>query len=158
MSKLDEDFQLLYETFKKGNYVNSIELAEKFTNWFNKYQHSYEEKQNDQAREAFKKSEAKKLAVSPLINGKAVKGPAEKIMNSLGLQSDAIGIAKFYEEFIDTILIDNIDRQLAPDIESLGLEVFCTDILMSKKTEKKRLAAEILQICETSFCHNRAIT
>jgi len=106
--------------------------------------------------EAFKKSDAKKLAVSPLINGKAVKGPAEKIMNSLGLQSDAIGIAKFYEEFIDTILIDNVDRELAPDIESLGLEVYCTDILMPKKAEKKRLAAEILQICETSFCHNRA--
>lgn len=96
--------------------------------------------------EALKRSKAKKLVVSPLINGKAVKGPAEKIMISLGLQADVIGIAKFYQEFIDTIIIDNIDTPLAPEIESLGLEVFSTDILMSNKIEKKQLAEEILQI------------
>ena len=59
--------------------------------------------------EALKETSVKKLAVSPLINGKAVKGPAEKIMTSLGMQADAIGIASFYEDLIDTLIIDNID-------------------------------------------------
>ena len=73
--------------------------------------------------------------MSPLINGKAVKGPAEKIMTSLGMQADAIGIASFYGDLIDTIIIDNVDSELSPKIRALGIEVFCTDILMSNSSE-----------------------
>jgi LPPG:FO 2-phospho-L-lactate transferase len=88
--------------------------------------------------------------VSPLINGKAVKGPAEKIMTSLGMQADAIGIASFYGDLIDTIIIDNVDSELSPKIRTLGIEVFCTDILMSNSSEKKRLAEEILFLAKNN--------
>ena len=100
--------------------------------------------------EALKETSVKKLAVSPLINGKAVKGPAEKIMTSLGMQADAFGIASFYGDLIDTIIIDNVDSELSPKIRALDIEVFCTDILMSNSSEKKRLAEEILFLAKNN--------
>ena len=90
------------------------------------------------------------MAVSPLINGNAVTGPAEKIRTSLGMQADVIGIASFYEDLIDTIIIDNIDSELSPKIRALGIEVFCTDIVMSNSSEKKRLAEEILFLAQNN--------
>ena len=100
--------------------------------------------------DAIKECDAIKLAVSPLINGKAIKGPAEKMMISLGLQADSIGVANFYKDLIDGIIIDSSDAELALEIKSLGMQVFCTNILMSNNSEKRRLAGEILDIAKNT--------
>jgi len=101
--------------------------------------------------DAIKECDAIKLAVSPLINGKAIKGPAEKMMVSLGLQADSMGVAKFYKDLIDAIIIDSTDSELVPGINSLGMQVFCTNILMSDNSEKRRLAGELLDLVNTNF-------
>ena len=72
-------------------------------------------------------------------------------MVSLGLQADSMGVAKFYKDLIDAIIIDSTDSELVPGINSLGMQVFCTNILMSDNSEKRRLAGELLDLVNNNF-------
>ncbi len=81
------------------------------------------------------------IAVSPLIGGRAVKGPAAKIMNELGHVPSAAEIARFYRGLIDGLVIDGQDSNLRPEIESMGLRVCTTDTLMKSDDDQRRLAA-----------------
>lgn len=97
-------------------------------------------------REAIQNTEVPKLAVSPLIAGEAVKGPAAHMMKSMGHRPDAVGIAKFYRDLIGTLLIDKADRELKPAVSAEGLAVECSDILMRDAADKARLAKELLEL------------
>ncbi len=81
------------------------------------------------------------VAVSPLIGGRAVKGPAAKIMNELGYVPSAAEIARFYRGLIDGLVIDGQDSNLRPEIEAMGLRVCTTDTLMKSDDDQKHLAA-----------------
>ncbi|MEA1902068.1 MAG: 2-phospho-L-lactate transferase [Actinomycetota bacterium] len=82
------------------------------------------------------------IAVSPLIGGKTVKGPADRVMASLGLPPGNEGVATAYEGLIDTIVIDTHD---AADMETLaGLNVLVTDTLIKEGTHAERLARELV--------------
>ena len=85
------------------------------------------------------------VALSPLIRGKAVKGPADKLMRELGHDVSARGIARFYEGLIDGLMIDEQDRKEA---DSVGVPVRVTRTLMQNDVEKTRVANELLEWVE----------
>lgn len=80
------------------------------------------------------------LAVSPIIAGKAVKGPAAKLMRELGAEPGALEVARFYRGIARTIVIDRADAALAPEIEALGMEAAVEDTLMTGDSDRERLA------------------
>ena len=86
------------------------------------------------------------IAVSPLINGKVIKGPADKMLASLGHRPDVLGIAQYYEGVISHLVIDEQDSSFFEDINSIGISPYSTDILMRDNIGKERLARKILEI------------
>ncbi|MEM0936238.1 MAG: 2-phospho-L-lactate transferase [Pseudomonadota bacterium] len=84
------------------------------------------------------------LGVSPLIGGKAVKGPADRLMTSLGHRPDALGVAEIYRDLLDMFFIDTADAALQDGIADLGITPLVADILIPDAPAKARLAREIL--------------
>ncbi|MEE2773995.1 MAG: 2-phospho-L-lactate transferase [Pseudomonadota bacterium] len=91
-------------------------------------------------------SNAPKLAVSPLIAGKAVKGPAIAIMNAMGMTPSSLGVAEYYKDLVDLFVIDSRDANLSEDIKSLGLKVEIRSTLMKDYNDKKRLSKDLISI------------
>jgi LPPG:FO 2-phospho-L-lactate transferase len=88
------------------------------------------------------------VGVSPLVGGKAVKGPTVKFMEALRLQADALGVAKLYQDFLSHFIIDEQDRELQRDIADLGVEPKVTNTIMNTIDDKKALARTVLSIAE----------
>lgn len=80
--------------------------------------------------------------VSPLIGGKTVKGPADRVMTSLGLPAGNAGVAAAYRGLIDRLVIDTADREDAASME--GIEVVATNTLIGEREPATRLARELL--------------
>lgn len=91
-------------------------------------------------RSALRKTEARVVAISPIIGGKTVKGPADKLMKAMSVEASAFGVAHYYRDFLDALIIDNIDESLAPRIRSLGIKPIVTQTLMKHMADKTRLA------------------
>ena len=89
-----------------------------------------------------------KIAISPIINSKAIKGPAAKMMQELGVPSTSIEIANHYKGLIDAIVIDHADAPLSEKIEDMGIKVFITNTVMHSLNEKITLANECLNFIE----------
>ena len=86
-----------------------------------------------------------RVAVSPIIGGKAVKGPAAKMMAELGYQVSSLTVAKKYLGLIDGMVIDIADADLAENIRALGMAVKTTRTLMQNAEDSARLAAETVE-------------
>lgn len=84
------------------------------------------------------------VAVSPIIDGSALKGPADRLMRELGYVATAIGVADFYQGLIGTLVIDETDRKLAGEIESRGIKVRVTTTIMANRDDARRLAGVVL--------------
>nr|MDO8045521.1 2-phospho-L-lactate transferase [Candidatus Baldrarchaeota archaeon] len=95
-------------------------------------------------KEALKKTKAKIVAISPIVGGAPIKGPADKLMRGLGIEVSALGIAKIYKNLLDMLIIDNIDRDLKPKIEEIGVKVHVTNTIMKTIENKIKLAKEAL--------------
>ncbi|WP_316860878.1 2-phospho-L-lactate transferase [uncultured Cohaesibacter sp.] len=106
--------------------------------------------------EALKASSAHKIGVSPFIAGKVVKGPAAKVMASLGLRADSLGVAEQYQGLIDILVIDDQDKALVGDIEALGIKAPSCDILMKDAEDKKRLARQVMDWALSASCEGGA--
>ena len=92
-------------------------------------------------REAVVESDAPVVAISPIIGGVAVKGPAAEILASLGHDVSAIGVARLYAELADVFIIDEQDAALAGQIEAeTTLRCVAVPTLMSGPAEKRALA------------------
>ena len=89
------------------------------------------------------------VAVSPLIGGKALKGPAAKMVQELGLTPSASVVAEHYSDFLTGFVMDNQDAAEFEKIERLRIIPLVTDILMKDKQDRIRLAQEILTFSET---------
>jgi LPPG:FO 2-phospho-L-lactate transferase len=89
------------------------------------------------------------LAVSPLISGKALKGPADRMLTSLNYRADAVGVANFYENIANYFLMDGNDAKLSDEVSELGMKPYTADILMPDLAGKVRVAREILKIYQT---------
>jgi LPPG:FO 2-phospho-L-lactate transferase len=87
---------------------------------------------------------AKLAAVSGIIGGRALKGPADRMLTSLGHESSALGVARLYARFTDVFVVDRVDAGLRESIEALGLSVVVTDTVMTDDDARRRLAAEVL--------------
>lgn len=88
------------------------------------------------------------VGVSPIIGGKPVKGPADKLMEGKGVEVSAKGVAEFYREFLDVLVIDQKDKVLAPEIGELGVNAVVEQTLMTSMERKKQLARTVLEAAE----------
>jgi LPPG:FO 2-phospho-L-lactate transferase len=98
-----------------------------------------------EVRDALRHADAKKVAVSPIIAGAPIKGPADKLLRGLGLEVSAYSVAKLYADFIDTFVIDTADAAEKNRIEKLGIEVKVTNTIMRSLEDKIRLAKAVLE-------------
>ena len=89
-----------------------------------------------------------KIAISPIINSKAIKGPAAKMMQELGIPSTSIEVTNHYKGLIDAVVIDHADAALSEKIEDMGIKVFVTNTVMHSLKEKITLANECLNFIE----------
>jgi LPPG:FO 2-phospho-L-lactate transferase len=87
---------------------------------------------------------ARFVAVSGIIGGKALKGPADRMLASLGHEPTALGVARGYAGLIDTFVLDEVDAALAPAVEALGIQAVVTDTIMTDDASRARLAREVL--------------
>ena len=99
-------------------------------------------------RAAVRQTGAVRIAVSPLIGSKVVKGPADRMMVSLGHRTDAVGVAQLYRDILDVMVIDQADVGLSDAVMRLGMTVAATDILMRDAADKRRLAAQVLDFAK----------
>ncbi len=97
-------------------------------------------------RDALRKTCAKKVAVSPIIAGAPIKGPADKLLTGLGVEVSAFGVAKLYADFLDGFVIDVADKAQKSRIEGLGLKVAVTKTLMKDLSSKVALAQAVLDL------------
>jgi len=89
------------------------------------------------------------VAVSGIIGGKALKGPADRMLGSLGEVSSAVGVAARYRDLISHFVMDDIDAALLPEVEALGVETLVTDTIMRDDAGRARLAGEVLRFAES---------
>jgi LPPG:FO 2-phospho-L-lactate transferase len=84
------------------------------------------------------------VAVSPIVGGRALKGPAANMLKTLGHEVSALGVARLYADLFDGLVIDAVDRNLVPEIEVLGQRVLTTQTVMGGEDDRRRLAAEVI--------------
>jgi LPPG:FO 2-phospho-L-lactate transferase len=99
-------------------------------------------------RVALTESTAPVIAVSPIIGAAAISGPAHKLMIASGFEASALGVARCYAEFLDTLLIADEDSGLREQIESLNVTVITTNIRMTGLADKRRLARQLLALAQ----------
>ena len=88
------------------------------------------------------------IAVSPIVAGEAIKGPAAKLMKELGKEPSALEVARHYAEFLNGFVLDERDAALRPQIEAMGMGVFVTDTIMKNAEDRARLACEVLTFAD----------
>jgi LPPG:FO 2-phospho-L-lactate transferase len=99
-------------------------------------------------RDALRACRAPVVAVSPIIGGKAVKGPTAKIMAELGLPVDAAAVARHYEDFLDVLITDDGD---AREVEGIGIQVTSSNTLMLTIEDREALARAVLAAADRGF-------
>ncbi len=91
------------------------------------------------------KGEGRKVvAVSPIIGGQTVKGPAAKMFAELGMEPSALAVAKHYRESISGFVLDTVDAHLADEIQKLGIRPLVTKTLMKSLEDRQHLAEDVL--------------
>ena len=89
------------------------------------------------------------VAVSPLIGGQAVKGPAAKMFREMGQEPTALAVAQHYADWLDGFVMDHADAAQREDIERLNMRVLVTHTLMRDRADRARLARETLEFART---------
>ena len=94
--------------------------------------------------EALRACRAKIVAISPLIGGVPLKGPADKLMRGLGLEVSSAGVARLYRDFLDVMVIDRQDAGEAGRINDMGIKAVVLDTVMSDAQKASALASAVL--------------
>ena len=94
-------------------------------------------------REALADTAGAVVAVSPIVGGRALKGPAAQMLSTLGHEVSALGVARLYAGLIDGLVIDDVDRDLAPAIDLTGTRVMVTSTVMGDEADRRRLASDV---------------
>ncbi|MGA9774084.1 MAG: 2-phospho-L-lactate transferase [Blastocatellia bacterium] len=97
-------------------------------------------------RDAIKETRALVIAITPIIGGRALKGPAADMLRDLGHEISARGVASLYRDFVDLFVLDEVDRAMKPEIEALGLRVEVADTVMNTLEDKQRLARSVSEM------------
>jgi LPPG:FO 2-phospho-L-lactate transferase len=96
--------------------------------------------------EALKQTPAPIAAISPIVGGTAVSGPAGILMAAQGLPVSIAGVAQAYREFLDILVVDTRDAQAAEELRQSGLRVDCANTIMGTAEEKADLARQVLAL------------
>lgn len=97
-------------------------------------------------RDAVRETKATVIAITPIIGGKALKGPAADMLRYLGHEVSARGVAAMYSDFVDIFLLDETDAHLTKDLKTLDLEVFNANTIMNSFADKRRVAERVLEL------------
>jgi len=101
-------------------------------------------------RDAIRDSAAPAIAISPIIGGAPVKGPADRLLRGLGVEVSALGVATLYRDVVSGYVLDRRDAALAGSIEALGLRTAVVDTLMRDPEIATALARHALELARTS--------
>ncbi len=85
------------------------------------------------------------VAISPIVAGAPIKGPADKLMLGLKMEVSPVGVARCYRDFLDVMVIDKQDEHLLGAIEDLGIPAIATNTIMYDSEAKKALAQKVLE-------------
>lgn len=91
-------------------------------------------------RDKLLKTRVPKIGISPIIGGKTIKGPADRIMSTMGFKASAYGVAEYYSELLDHFIIDNVDEKQKSQIKCLGMKVTVTNTMMDTREDSIHLA------------------
>jgi LPPG:FO 2-phospho-L-lactate transferase len=91
-------------------------------------------------RDALRATPAVCAAVSPIVGGGVIKGPADRMLRGLGYESSAVEIARLYKDFLDVLVIDEQDAALAAAVDATGVRCIVTDTIMANMDKKLALA------------------
>jgi LPPG:FO 2-phospho-L-lactate transferase len=97
-------------------------------------------------KQVLSRTAAPVLAVTPIVGGRALKGPAATMLLELGYSVSALGVAQVYQGLVDVFVVDNQDMVLKGEIEVLGMKVSAADTVMSTLEDKTRLARHLLEL------------
>lgn len=97
-------------------------------------------------REAVTARRDRVVAVSPIVGGRALKGPADRMLAELGHEQSVVGVARHYRGFAGTLVIDGADAALAPEVEAAGMRCVVTDTVMRTPAVAAELCARLLQL------------
>jgi LPPG:FO 2-phospho-L-lactate transferase len=95
-------------------------------------------------RDALRQSRARIVAVSPIVGGAAVSGPAGPLLAAQGFEVSIAGVADFYRDFLDVLVVDSRDAQAAEELRQTGLHVRCTPSIMRTNEDRVALAKAAL--------------
>ncbi|MEM0271710.1 MAG: 2-phospho-L-lactate transferase [Thermoprotei archaeon] len=94
--------------------------------------------------EALKANRHKVVAISPIVGGKAIKGPADAMLKQLGYEPSVVGVAKIYREFVDTLIIDSLDSGERQKVAEEGVNVRVMNTMMNDVNDAVELARRVL--------------
>jgi LPPG:FO 2-phospho-L-lactate transferase len=97
-------------------------------------------------REALRNRRRDVIAVCPIVGGKSLKGPSDKMLAQLGYESSAQGVANLYADFTGTFVVDPADQAQARVIETLNMKVVIVPTVMTTRAEKRKLAQRLLSL------------
>jgi len=97
-------------------------------------------------REELRARKENVVAVCPIVGGRSLKGPSDKMLAQLGYEATALGVAKLYSDFSGTFVIDAADKRHAADIPALGMKVAVVPTVMKTLGQKRRLAQALLDL------------
>ncbi|MGH2488278.1 MAG: 2-phospho-L-lactate transferase, partial [Candidatus Limnocylindria bacterium] len=95
-------------------------------------------------REAVSSATGRRIGVSPIVAGRALKGPADRMLASLGHEVSALGVARMYAGLLDQYVLDEADADLAPDVAALGMKPLLAPTVMKTDADRAGLARFLL--------------
>src|SRR5882762_2071510 len=103
-----------------------------------------------QIRDELRAHKEKVFAVCPIVGGKSLKGPSDKMLAQLGHEPTALGVAKLYADFTGTFVIDPVDKSQSTAIAALGMKVAILPTVMKTRAQKRKLARALLSLSPSS--------
>lgn len=96
-------------------------------------------------RDALRVARDRVAAISPIVGGKPIKGPADKMMRGLGHEVSPLGIARLYQDFVGLLVLDKLDQRYLDKVSALGMRAVATDTIMTTPAKASKLASVVLR-------------
>lgn len=96
-------------------------------------------------RETLRQNRSRVAAISPIVGGRALKGPAARMMKSMGLRIAAVEVAKLYSDFLGVFVLDEKDHRQSAEVQALGIRPVVTNTIMRGLRERKALARTVVR-------------
>lgn len=96
-------------------------------------------------RESLRRVKSRVAAISPIVGGKTIKGPADKMLRGLGMEVSPLGVARLYRDIVGLFVLDNADKRYVEPIERLGMRAIAADTIMTTPERAASLAKVVLQ-------------